>query len=55
MAEAGAADDPALAPLGSGSVDREGLASLLAPSYLPLAGYNLASINHLSFQQHSGY
>jgi hypothetical protein len=39
-----------LHPLGSGSVDREGLASLLAPTYLPLAGYHSPPINHPSFQ-----
>ena len=32
-----------LHPSGSGSVDREGLASLLAPSYLPLGAYRFAT------------
>ena len=39
-----------LRPLGSGSVDHQGLASLLAASYLALAVYHSPPINHLSFQ-----
>jgi hypothetical protein len=44
-----------LHPWSSGSADCQWTEGSLALRYLPLLGYNQPSINHLSFQLHSGF